>query len=467
MKRWIWVLIFIAAVAGVVAVLSFGGSRRKSVVDQYQTVTTVRGSIMDTVGATGTVRANQDAILTFQISGIVEKVMVASGDKVQKGDLLVTLEALSLPAQIILARADLVAAQNALEALLDTDLTLANAQLALTLAQEALENSDYALLVQQEGNRASGETIAEAQANLVLVQTEVDRAQQEYSKYSGRPADDPVRALARSNLAAARQRRDAILRQLNWYQGKLSAADQAMLDAKVAVALANLRQAEMDADRIASGPDLEEVAAAQARIAAAQANINLSSVRAPFDGTITLVEVKPGDSVSPNQPAVQLFDLALLFVEAQISEVDINKIKLGQGVVLSFDSDPNIEYEGIVSQVGLTGNVFQGIVNFRMLIELIQHDVAIRPGLTAAVNIITSEIDDVLMVPNRAVRVVEGQRVVYILQDGEPLVVEIELGGSSDTQSEVVGGDLKEGDQIILNPSPDFEPGGGPGSFFN
>ena len=186
MKRWIWVLIFIAAVAGVVAVLSFGGSRRKSVVDQYQTVTTVRGSIMDTVGATGTVRANQDAILTFQISGIVEKVMVASGDKVQKGDLLVTLEALSLPAQIILARADLVAAQNALEALLDTDLALANVQLALTLAQEALENSDYALLVQQEGNRASGETIAEAQANLVLVQTEVDRAQQEYSKYSGR-----------------------------------------------------------------------------------------------------------------------------------------------------------------------------------------------------------------------------------------------------------------------------------------
>ena len=91
--------------------------------------------------------------------------------------------------------------------------------------------------------------------------------------------------------------------------------------------------------------------------------------------------------------------------------------------MLSFDSDPNIEYEGIVSQVDLTGNVFQGIVNFRMLIELIQHDAAIRPGLTAAVNIITSEIDDVLMVPNRAVRVVEGQRVVYILQDGEPLGV--------------------------------------------
>jgi HlyD family secretion protein len=410
------------------------------------------------------VRANQDAILTFQSSGIVEEVMVSSGEIVEKGDLLVTLEETSLPAQIILARADLVTAQNALEALLDTDLALANARLALTQAREALKNSDYALLVQQEGNRASGETIAEAQANLVLAQSEVDRAQKEYSKYSGRPVDDPVRALARSNLAAARQNRDAILRQLNWYLGKLSADDQAMLEATVEVALANLRQAELEVERITSGPDPEDVTVAQARIAAAQANINLSSVRAPFAGTITLVEVKPGDSASPGQSAVQLFDLSRLFVEAQFSEVDINKIHPGQIVALSFDAELDREYEGIVTQVGITGNVFQGIVNFRILIEITHPDEVIRPGLTAVVNIITSEIDDVLLVPNRAVRLVDGQRVVYILQNGEPQIVPVELGGSADTQSEVVGGGLQEGDQIILNPPTEFERGGG---FFN
>ena len=464
MKRWIWVLIFIAVVAGVGALRTLRSSRGNSLLDEFQTVAIVRGSLKDTVGAAGTVRANQDAILTFQSSGIVEEVMVSSGEIVEKGDLLVTLEETSLPAQIILARADLVTAQNALEALLDTDLALANARLALTQAREALENSDYALLVQQEGNRASGETIAEAQANLVLAQSEVDRAQKEYSKYSGRPVDDPVRALARSNLAAARQNRDAILRQLNWYLGKLSADDQAMLEATVEVALANLRQAELEVERITSGPDPEDVTVAQARIAAAQANINLSSVRAPFAGTITLVEVKPGDSVLSSQPAVQLFDLSRLFVEAQFSEVDINKIHPGQIVALSFDAELDREYEGIVTQVGITGNVFQGIVNFRILIEIIHPDEAIRPGLTAVVNIITSEIDDVLLVPNRAVRLIDGQRVVYILQNGESQIVPVELGGSADTQSEVVGGGLQEGDQIILNPPAEFERGGG---FFN
>lgn len=464
MKRWIWVLIFIAVVAGVGALRTLRSSRGNSLLDEFQTVAIVRGSLKDTVGAAGTVRANQDAILTFQSSGIVEGVMVSSGEIVEKGDLLVTLEETSLPAQIILARADLVTAQNALEALLDTDLALANARLALTQAREALENSDYALLVQQEGNRASGETIAEAQANLVLAQSEVDRAQKEYSKYSGRSADDPVRALARSNLAAARQNRDAILRQLNWYLGKLSADDQAMLEATVEVALANLRQAELEVERITSGPDPEDVTVAQARIAAAQANINLSSVRAPFAGTITLVEVKPGDSASPGQSAVQLFDLSRLFVEAQFSEVDINKIHPGQIVALSFDAELDREYEGIVTQVGITGNVFQGIVNFRILIEITHPDEVIRPGLTAVVNIITSEIDDVLLVPNRAVRLVDGQRVVYILQNGEPQIVPVELGGSADTQSEVVGGGLQEGDQIILNPPTEFERGGG---FFN
>ena len=464
MRRWIWVLVIVAVVAGVVALRSARSSRENSLLDEFQTVETVRGSLKDTVGATGTVRANQDAILTFQTSGIVEAFMATIGDKVEKGDLLVTLEQTSLPAQIILARADLVAAQNALEALMDTDVALANARLALTQAREVLENSEYVFLVQQEGNRASGETIAEAQANLVLAQSEVDRAQKEYSKFSGRPTDDPVRALARSNLAAARQQRDAVLRQLNWYLGKLSAEDQAMLEAEVGVALANLRQAEVEAERIVSGPDPEELAAAQARIAAAQANMNLASVRAPFAGTITLVEVKPGDRVSPGQPAVQLFDLSRLFVEAQISEVDINKIHPGQIVALTFDAEFDRQYEGIVTQVGLTGNASQGIVNFRILIEIIHPDEAIRPGLTAAVNIVTSEIDDVLLVPNRAVRVVDGQRVVYILQDGEPQIVTVELGASADTQSEVVRGELQEGDQIILNPPVENDRGGG---FFN
>jgi HlyD family secretion protein len=239
--------------------------------------------------------------------------------------------------------------------------------------------------------------------------------------------------------------------------------DQAIMDAEVQVARANLEQAQSDVERLSSGPDPDDVATAQARIAAAQATLQMAQVTAPFSGTITLVEVKSGDKVSPNQPAVHLFDLDPLFVQADISEVDINNVQIGQSVVLNFDAVLDKQYEGKVVEVGLTGTPVQGIVNFGVTVELINPDGAIRPGLTAAVNIVVSEIEDVLLVPNRAVRVEDGHRVVYVSRSGVPEAVIIELGASSDLFSEVVGGDLVEGDLIILNPSIEFEPGGGPG----
>ncbi len=464
MRRWIiagTVLIILIAVFAILR--PFEGQRGTNQKSEFQTVEASRGSLMATVGASGVVKSNQDLILTFQTSGTVEQVFVEAGSVVEKGDLLVSLEQTSLQSQIILARADLVASQNALEALSDTDQALANAELALAKAEDALEDVEYRRTVLQQGNRADGETIAATEANLVLAQREVDRAQQEYSKYSGRPVDDPARALARSNLAAARQQRDSIQRQLNWYLGYPTEIDQAIMDAEVQVARANLEQAQSEVERLSSGPDPDDVATAQARIAAAQATLQMAQVAAPFSGTITLVEVKSGDKVSPNQPAVHLFDLDPLFVQADISEVDINNVQIGQSVVLNFDAVLDKQYEGKVVEVGLMGTPVQGIVNFRVLVELINPDGAIHPGLTAAVNIVVSEIEDVLLVPNRAVRVENGNRVVYVSRSGVPELVIIELGASSDLFSEVIGGDLIEGDLIILNPSIEFEPGGGPG----
>jgi HlyD family secretion protein len=334
-------------------------------------------------------------------------------------------------------------------------------------ARSALEDAEYKWYVQQEGNRASGETIASAQANLVLAQNEVDRAQQEYSKYSGRPEDDPARALARSNLAAARQKRDSILRNLNWYLGYPSETDQAILDAELEVARANLQDAEKALEKIENGPDPEDVAAAEARIEAAEANLALSEIKAPFSGTVTSVDIKPGDSVSPNQAVLALADISRLFVEADVSEVDVNRIEAGQEVRVTFDADLGHEYEGEVIEVGLVGSNVQGVVNFRVTVEMLSPNETIRPGLTAAVNIVVSEVENALLVPNRAVRVQDGKRVVYVLKNGVLETVNIELGASSDLYSEVIDGDLQVGDEIVLNPPSsllDME-GGGRGPF--
>jgi len=152
--------------------------------------------------------------------------------------------------------------------------------------------------------------------------------------------------------------------------------------------------------------------------------------------------------------------LSHLLVDVDVSEVDINSIAVGQNVDVGFDAIQGKSYTGKVSEVGRVGTTVQGSVNFTVTVELTDADAAVKPGMTAAVTIFVKEIKDVLVVPNRAVRVVDAKRVVYILQNGVPTPVKIELGSTSDTESEVTGGDLKIGDTIVLNPPATF--GGGP-----
>lgn len=461
MRRWIVLLaVFLIIVAGFLVLQGAAGRRQAE--QDFQTDEITRGTLQATVGATGTVRANQFATLSFQTSGAVFEIPWEVGDEVEKDQRLARLDPQTLSSQILLAQSDLISAERALEDLYDNEMALAQAQQNLAQAKDAVENAEHSQLVQQEGYRASAETIAASQANLVLAQNEVDSAQSEYSKYSGRSEDDPVRALARSNLAAARQRRDSILRQLNWYLGVPSDTDQALLDADVAMALANLHLAEDAYQRLLEGPDPDDVAAAQARIDAAQATIDLANIEAPFNGTITYIGAKFGDLVTPNLPVIELFDLSRFFVEVEVSEVDINKIEKGQPVTLFFDAILNREYEGEVVEVGMTGTSVQGLVNFTVTVEVLNPDERIHPGLTAAVNIVTREVEDVLIVPNRAVRVRDGQRVVFVLRGGIPEEIEVELGESSDTHSEILAGDLEEGEFVILNPPAEinFGPGG-------
>jgi HlyD family secretion protein len=114
------------------------------------------------------------------------------------------------------------------------------------------------------------------------------------------------------------------------------------------------------------------------------------------------------------------------------------------------------------------GTATQGVVNFKVTVELTDADASVKPGMTAAVNIVVEEITDVILVPNRAVRLVDGERVVYLLEEGEPVMKEIRLGSSSDTMSVVAVGDVLEGDVVILNPpSLEFGPGGPGGGGFD
>ncbi len=464
MKRAL-IIIGIIVVLGVAGFFGFRRFQRMqaSAASNYQTVRLGRGDLAASVGATGTVRSNQSAELTWQLSGKVNQVKAAVGDRVQSGQELANLQEQSLPQSVILARADLVTAKRDLDQLLNSDTARAKASQALVAAQKELddartkrESKNYA--------RALPATVDEARANLVIAQDAVDNATKLYDKMNGRPQDDPVRAEAFAQLSKARKNYDTQLANLNWLLGRPDNQEVAEADARVLVAEAALKDAQREWDRLKDGPDPQDVAAAQAHIAAIQSTLDQINLESPFNGTITEVDNRSGDQTTPGMTAFRVDDLSRLLVDVQVTEVDINHIRTGLPAMMTFDAIPDKEFSGKVAEVARVGTPVQGVVNFKVTIELNNVDGTVRPGMTAAVNIVTDFVENTLLVENRAVRLRDGKHVVYVLRNGVPQVVTIELGLTSDTASQVASGDLKEGDLLVLNPPNQFNfAGGGPG----
>jgi HlyD family secretion protein len=359
-------------------------------------------------------------VLVWQAAGTVDTVNVKVGDNVPADFVMAYLSKTSLPQSVIMAEADLVDAQKALDALLDSTTPQAESIVALREAQEIF---DKAASWRQELNG------------------KIHIKEIRYKKIFGRTV--PV---------------------LKEYRGFASKETIAKADEDLAVAKAKLDDAQREFDRLKNGADAVDIAAAQARVDAAQSTLNLARVITPFAGTVTEAYPLPGDQIAAGATAFRVDNLSSLLVDVEVSEVDINSVSIGQPVTLSFDAIFGKEYHGEVVEVAQTGTVVQGVVNFKVTVELTDADQDVKPGMTAAVNIVVNEMQDVVLVPNRAVRLVDGERVVYLLVDGQSVKTDISLGASSDTVSVVAGGDVNEGDTVILNPPVEFGPGG-PGGF--
>jgi HlyD family secretion protein len=420
-------LVILLVVAIAASVYFVNRNRNSSAATQYQTAKIERGNVTATIGATGTVRAKQTAVLIWQAAGTVDNINVNVGDPVKADDVLASLKKTSLPQSVIMAEADLVSAKKALEELQNSDTARAQSVITLRAAQEAY---DKAADWREELN---------GKITIRLVT---------YKKIAGRTV--PL-VEEREDYADAETIKEA--------------------DEDLALAKAKLDDAQREFDRLKDGPDAVDLVSAQARVDAAQATLNLARVIAPFTGTVTESYILPGDQVGAGATAFRVDDVTHLYVDVAVSEVDINSVSVGQPVTLTFDAilEKDVPYNGKVVEVAQAGSSVQGVVSFTVTVELTDADELVKPGMTAAVNIVVKEIKDELLVPNRAVRLSDNKRVVYLLVDGQAVKTEIRLGSSSDTMSVIAGGDIKEGDLIILNPPTEFMgPGGGgpPGGGF-
>ncbi len=214
-------------------------------------------------------------MLAWQTSGRVGEIPVSLGGKVQKGAVLATLAEDSLPQSIILAEADLISAQRSLDSLLNSDTPAAQAQLALVQAQAAYDDAvedrqskDY--------SRASANTVDIARANYIIAQEDTEKYESIYNNLTGLSEDDPRRALALSQRATARKAEDRALWNLNYLLGMPDEGEIAEADARVTLAEAKLADAQREWGLpLKDGPDANDIAAAEARIAALQSTLNL------------------------------------------------------------------------------------------------------------------------------------------------------------------------------------------------
>lgn len=461
MKKVITWLVVLGVVAGVAAGGFFYLKRNPPQSGQaagagYQTARIEKGSLSAVVGATGAVHSNQSAVLTWQTSGGVAEVRVATGDAVKVGQVLAVLNSQTLPQNVILAQADLISSQQTLDDLKNTQLSLAQAEQNLANARKAVDDAQTRLDSLHQA--ASIPDIQAAQATLTLAKIALDHARDQYTPYQNKSADNPVAAMLLNKLSEAQKKYDSAVSKLNNLQGTASETNLSIAQANLTVTQAQLADAQKKYDDLKTGPKAGDIASAQARVNAAQATLAQAQITAPFDGFVTDSHVMTGDQVRAGQNAFQVDDLSRLLVDLQVSEVDIAKVMSGQPVSLTFDALPGKNYTGKVLQVGRQGVASAGVVNFSVTVQITDADSAILPGMTAAANVTVSNLTDVLLVPNRAVRTLNKQRVVYILRSGAAKPVPVVLGASSDTMSQVISGEVQAGDEIVLNPSSQAQP---------
>jgi HlyD family secretion protein len=494
--------------AGLRSLASSSGSSGTSA-DQYVTVESAPLTVI--IGATGTVRAAQSALVPWQASGKVGDVSAKIGDLVSAGEELASLDPTSISQSLLQARIDLINAQKNLEDLKQSDpLEIAQAESAVNQAEQTLsdlQNPSAASLAQAEiavmdakdvltkaknelqylsSGRGTEEEIATAQADYLLAQERVNHFQDLYENTPGSPDSSADKAAALSNLAGAKADRDRAYSRLSWFESgpdpvqiaerqadvdlataKLADAEQALADLQqpskldISLAKAKLLDAQDKLENLKNGPSQDDLTIAETRVTQAQANVDQAHTTAPFDGTVTEVDVLPGDMVSAGHTAFRVDDLSDLFIDLQVSEIDIHQIQVGQPVTITLDAVLDSVYHGEVTQLGLIGSNNQGAVYFTVTIRILDPDKSVLPGMTAVADIQVAQLDNVLQLPNRAIQDDNGKHFVYLVEksgDTENLKqIYVQIGVSSDTASEIISTELKAGDQVsIVGPDQFF-----------
>jgi HlyD family secretion protein len=203
------------------------------------------------------------------------------------------------------------------------------------------------------------------------------------------------------------------------------------------------------------------VAQAEQALKQAQLALEQATLKAPFAGVITAINIVPGSGASTGTAAISLIDRSTLHVDMALSENDVARVQIGQPVTITIDALDDWVAQGTVSYIAPAATISNGVVTYPVRVSFPDSDTRVKVGMTANISIVTATKADVLLAPNTALLPNGAGHAVQVpAADGGAREVEVKTGLSDGTHTEIVNG-LKEGDQVITNPSIVRPSGGG------
>lgn len=405
---------------------------------QYWTAPVELGDIESIVSSTGSPNPVVTVQVGSEVSGNIFALFADFNTTVKKGQLVARIEPQAYEARVNQAKATLDAAK---AAVVTAKATVAKARAELASAQAALLDA--------KANVAKAK-VAESDGKV---------------KYDRRAVLAAAGIISPDDLDTAKATYDSAAASVDSANAEQHADEQNVDAAKASLDVAVTQLASAQA----------VVKQDDAALAQAQLDLDHTYIRAPVDGVVVSRNVDVGQTVAASLQAPTLFliaqDLTKMQVDTNVSEADVGRVKLNQPATFTVDAYPGQTFRGTVWQIRQAAINLQNVVTYDIVISVSNKDLKLFPGMTANVKILTNKRTGVLTVPNSALRfqppatgpsqggkqaagagpASSSTGTVYILDSrGKLKAVPVQLGIADAAHTEITGGDLKQGDQVVI-----------------
>jgi HlyD family secretion protein len=310
------------------------------------------------------------------------------------------------------------------------------------VAQAQSQLDQYVVKLNQLKEPPKPEDVASAKAAVDAATAALSSSKAKLAQLQAGSLPDDI---AQAEQVVAQAEQNLQLQQNPFTDQDIEQQKQAVVQAQAALALKQTPYLKTDIDQAQA-----QVDQAQAALDYAKSSLASSTLVAPFDGVISTVNENVGDFVANVPPTliVSMVDPTNIRLDASVDETDIPQVQLGQDVNVTFDALPGKTFPGKVLSIAPGATVQSGVATYTVSIT-VPNDSSIKPGMTGNADIVYARHDDVLLVPNRAVRTQGAQHFVALFDGTRQKAQPVTIGVSDDQSTEVLSG-VQAGDQIVV-----------------